>query len=208
VLALLWATNLYNFMDGIDGIATVEAITVSGAAAALFAVNGDRELVVVSLTILAVSSGFLAWNWEPSRIFMGDVGSGFFGFAFGWLAIAGEQHRPGSLLWIALLAGVFLADATLTLIRRAAHGERFYHAHRNHAYQRLSRVWSSHSRVSTGVLILNLFLGALVLIRTLYPWLPVIVAVVSIVTLAAVYTWVEVQSPMYERQRTGGVRDR
>ena len=134
-LLWVWFVNLYNFMDGIDGIAGSEAASI-GIGLALFAIagiGGDPALAAAAI-IAAAAIGFLVWNWAPARIFLGDVGSVPLGYLLGFL-----------LLWAAALGNwrialilplYFLADATITLLRRLLRGERVWRAHRQHFYQR------------------------------------------------------------------------
>jgi Fuc2NAc and GlcNAc transferase len=156
VITIVWTTNLFNFMDGIDGIAGSEAVFVAAAGAALnWYVGGDRELSMVLLCLAGASLGFLAWNWPPARIFMGDVGSGFLGFTLA--AVGLMANRQGSIaiaVW-PILGGVFLVDATVTLIRRASRGDRWFEAHRMHAYQHLARRWNSHRGATLVVIAIN-----------------------------------------------------
>ncbi|MGE0189098.1 MAG: glycosyltransferase family 4 protein [Steroidobacteraceae bacterium] len=155
-LAIIWTLNLFNFMDGIDGIATSEAIFVTGAGAGLayfMGASGSTSLVAVLLA--ASCLGFLTWNWPPAKIFMGDVGSGYLGYVIAVLAIAAARENPVALFVWLILGGVFFVDATMTLIRRLIRHERVYVAHRSHAYQWLSRRWNSHKRVTVLVLCFN-----------------------------------------------------
>jgi Fuc2NAc and GlcNAc transferase len=148
LLALTWSTNLFNFMDGIDGIAGSEAAFVTGAGAWINSQQGDPGVTAAMLCLSAASAGFLAWNWPPARIFMGDVGSGFLGLMIPMLDLTASARAPIPLqVWI-ILGGLFLADATVTLLRRAIRGDRWFEAHRLHAYQRLARRWKSHQRVT------------------------------------------------------------
>jgi Fuc2NAc and GlcNAc transferase len=159
-VAIVWAINLTNFMDGIDGLAATEAATVSLTAAALLAPIAPGLASAAALAGGA-ALGFLVWNWQPARIFLGDVGSGFVGFVLAVLGVASE--RSGALpvaVWI-LLYMVFAVDGTVTLIRRAVRGERWYAAHRSHAYQRVTQAGWSHQAVTLTVLALNLALAGL-----------------------------------------------
>lgn len=153
-LAIVWVLNLFNFMDGIDGIAASEAIFVSCAGAVLGPIPPTPE--VLAATILgAACAGFLVWNWPPAKIFMGDVGSGYLGFMIAVLALAATRSNPVAIwVWL-ILGGTFFVDATVTLIRRTLHGERVHEAHRSHAYQWLARRWGSHLPVTLSVLALN-----------------------------------------------------
>lgn len=158
VLFLIWMLNLFNFMDGIDGIATIEAITVSaGAALILFIKGGDGAIINFLLLISCASFGFLFWNFPKARIFMGDSGSSFLGFVLGGTAIYSEVISPGMFWVFLILLSVFIVDATLTLAVRALRRDRLYEAHRSHAYQNASRRLKSHVKVTLFVAGINLF---------------------------------------------------
>ncbi len=156
VIYLVWLSNLFNFMDGIDGIAGVEALTVcAGSAAIAFVAVRWGDLWIAPVVVAAATLGFLVWNWPPARIFMGDVGSGFLGVIIGALSIVAAQTEP-RLLWSWLiLLGVFIVDATITLFRRIARRERFYQAHRSHAYQHASLRCGGHLPVTIAVAAIN-----------------------------------------------------
>jgi Fuc2NAc and GlcNAc transferase len=156
-LGIVWALNLFNFMDGIDGIAASQAIFMSGTGAALAMLAGmSNSIPLAGLVLAAASLGFLAWNWPPARIFMGDVGSGYLGFAMAVIGLAAMHERAVMLpVWL-ILGGVFFIDSTVTLFRRLARRERVYEAHRGHAYQWLARRWNSHLRVTMACLLLNI----------------------------------------------------
>lgn len=153
---LVWLLNLYNFMDGIDGLASVEAITVCLSACLVYWLSGHQELAWTPLLLVGAVWGFLCWNFPPARIFMGDAGSGFLGLIIGLLALIACAKAP-ELLWCWLiLLGVFIVDATWTLLRRLLRGDKVYEAHRSHAYQYASRHYGSHKTVVYGVLAINL----------------------------------------------------
>jgi Fuc2NAc and GlcNAc transferase len=157
LLALVWVTNLFNFMDGIDGIAGSEAVFVSGAGALLNWVQGGAPgLTAAMLCLAAASLGFLRWNWPPARIFMGDAGSGFLGFTLVVFALAVIQRGTMPFEVWPILGGFFLVDATITLLRRIVRGDRWFEAHRMHAYQWLARRWKAHLPVTLSVSVLNL----------------------------------------------------
>jgi Fuc2NAc and GlcNAc transferase len=156
VLAIVWGTNLFNFMDGIDGIAGAEAVFIGGAGAWLaFSFGGNGGLGEAMLCIAAASAGFLIWNWPPAKIFLGDAGSGFLGFTLATLSWAACIHGSFRIEVWAILAGVFVVDATLTLTRRVVRGDRWFEAHRTHAYQHLARRWGSHFAVTLAVSAIN-----------------------------------------------------
>jgi len=150
---LVWLLNLYNFMDGIDGIASVEAICVCLGGALLYSLLGiagsdQHTEFVVPLLLAAAVTGFLFWNFPPARVFMGDAGSGFLGITLGVLSLQAAWVAP-QLLWCWLiLLGVFIVDATFTLLRRLLRGDKVYEAHRSHAYQYASRQYGRHLLVT------------------------------------------------------------
>ncbi|MEW6120742.1 MAG: glycosyltransferase family 4 protein [Pseudomonadota bacterium] len=164
LLAGVWWVNLFNFMDGIDGIAGGQAISMSLLAAAMIAAAHPEAVVTpvwCAILLLAVSSGgFLSLNWSPARIFMGDVGSTW--LAVTLFAIALLSVESGWMTYTAwlILAAVFVADASVTLAVRVVRGERWYRPHRNHAYQKLARLRSrsraaAHRWVSLLVISIN-----------------------------------------------------
>jgi Fuc2NAc and GlcNAc transferase len=158
VMAIVWILNLFNFMDGIDGIAASEAacVLIGGAGLGLFVAKNSPIQVAPELIIGAACLGFLRWNWSPAAIFMGDIGSGFLGYAIAVIALNASQTSAINFFAWLILGGVFFVDATVTLCRRLLRRERVYHAHRTHAYQWLARRWASHSRVTIAVIIINL----------------------------------------------------
>jgi Fuc2NAc and GlcNAc transferase len=196
VVVVAAAINFYNFMDGIDGLAATEAITASGAAAVLFWHAGYPSLGFVSLLVAAASAGFLYWNWSPARIFMGDVGSGFLGYVFGVLALA-TRHTASipATIWLILLA-VFIVDALLTLLRRVVRAERWYEAHKSHAYQRYVQAGYGHRQVTSSVLALNVVLIVLAAAAAEFPSLQVAALLAAGVVVVGAYLVVERLNPM------------
>jgi Fuc2NAc and GlcNAc transferase len=157
VVTVVWTTNLFNFMDGIDGIAASEAIFVLSAGAGINWLGGGNPAVTpVMLCLAACCLGFLRWNWPPARIFMGDVGSGFLGFSIAVLGLAASKEGNIPIEVWGILGGVFLVDATLTLLRRMVRGDRWFEAHRMHAYQRLARRWKAHLPVTSLVIFVDI----------------------------------------------------
>lgn len=157
VLYLVWMLNLYNFMDGIDGLASVEAVSASCGAAIIFWLLGYHNLAWPPLLLSATLVGFLYWNFPPARIFMGDAGSGFLGLILGMFSLM-SAWSDSKFLWVWLiLLGVFIVDATLTLFRRFLRREKVYEAHRSHAYQFAARYFNSHRVVTLSVISINAF---------------------------------------------------
>jgi len=187
VLGIVWALNLFNFMDGIDGIAAAEAVFVASAGALLGLIAGGAGEVSAGCWMLAfASAGFLLWNWPPAKVFLGDVGSGFLGYVIAVFALAAARTNPTALwVWL-ILGGVFFVDATVTLLRRLLRGERVYEAHRSHAYQWLARRWGSHRRVTVAVMMLNLiWLLPCAFLATVHPDHAAGIAIVALVPLVA-----------------------
>ena len=152
---LVWMINLYNFMDGIDGLAGTEAVCVSGFGGVLLFWCGFGAMAQGAWSLAAASAGFLVWNWPPAKIFMGDAGSGFLGFVLGVFAISNAIERPWMLWpWLILLS-VFIVDSTVTLLRRWMNRARWYQAHCSHAYQHAARRWNSHGRVTIAIAMIN-----------------------------------------------------
>jgi Fuc2NAc and GlcNAc transferase len=146
VLWIVWLTNLYNFMDGIDGIAGVQALIASLGLAIVAGGLGAGTSSWLLLALAGSSLGFLFFNFPPSSIFMGDVGSTAIGFFFGILPLLPES-RPIPVEPVALALSLFVLDATWTLLRRVAAGEKWYTPHRTHLYQRPVVVGVGHRTV-------------------------------------------------------------
>lgn len=171
VLGIVWTLNLFNFMDGIDGIASCEAVFVAlaGAAVQLYGGSGG-EMPLIAIVFALACAGFVVWNWPPARIFMGDVGSGYMGYLIAVLALIAARDNPVALLVWVILGGLFFVDATVTLVRRVSRGASVSEAHRSHAYQRLARRWGSHRSVTSLALLINvLWLLPYALLAAKYP---------------------------------------
>lgn len=159
-LGLVWAANLFNFMDGADGLAGGMAAIGFGVLAAGAAQGGFAALAVMCAALASAAAGFLAWNFPPARVFMGDAGSIPLGFLAGALGTYGALAGAWPA-WFPLLAfSPFVVDATLTLARRVAKRERFWVAHRSHAYQRLVLSGWSHRRLALAAYALMAAAGA------------------------------------------------
>ncbi len=169
VLLWAWFMNLFNFMDGIDGITAVETSAIGFGLAFVAALTGIASggylLLVVALAAAAL--GFLPWNWHPARVFLGDAGSVPLGFAAGWLLLllASRGYWASALL----LPLYYLADASLTLLSRLLRGERVWRAHRSHFYQRALGADGNHAAVSLWILAGNLGLIAAAVTAVWHP---------------------------------------
>jgi Fuc2NAc and GlcNAc transferase len=195
-IGIVWAVNLFNFMDGIDGLAGSQATLIFGAAALLL-FRADAVGLAALAGILAASSlGFLLWNWPPAKIFMGDVGSGPLGYLVASLALVSERAGAIPILVFGILGGVFVCDATVTLLRRFLRGKRPDEAHRDHAYQRLARAWGRHQPVTLAAAGVTLLLSALGAMAVFNPALLLIVTVGSFVLLGLLMLAAERRAPM------------
>tara|TARA_B100000686_G_scaffold332315_1_gene396918 strand:+ start:394 stop:1413 length:1020 start_codon:yes stop_codon:yes gene_type:complete len=155
VTALVWVLNLYNFMDGIDGIATIELLFVTAMLLIFSISTGDQVIGALSAVLLSAGAGFLFWNWPPAKIFLGDVGSNFIGFVLGVLALISMQHQSLTVWTWLILLGVFVVDTTVTLVVRVSTGHSWYEGHASHAYQNAARFYNSHFKVMIIVLGIN-----------------------------------------------------
>ncbi len=185
-LAWLWFLNLFNFMDGIDGLAGSEAVAVAGGLALVAAAGGVATgLQQPALVLAGAAAGFLAWNWQPAKVFMGDVGSIPLGFALGWLLFAAASAG----LWPAalLLPLYFVADASITLTRRLLAGKPVLQAHREHFYQRAIQAGRSHAAVVRRVIAANAALIAFALAVPALGW-PLALAGGGLTVLALILT--------------------
>jgi Fuc2NAc and GlcNAc transferase len=150
VVAVLWFLNLFNFMDGIDGIAASQGVFMATGAAVLAGFGGAAARDVTLLCCVAAAAlGFLIWNRPPARIFMGDVGSAYLGYLLPMLGIWISREFPIDVWGFVVLGSLFIGDASATLLRRTLSGRRWHEAHRSHVYQRLARRFG-HGRVTLG----------------------------------------------------------
>ncbi len=188
LLYLVWLLNLYNFMDGINGLASIEAITVCLGAIVLYWVVEISDVWVIPALLSIAVLGFLFWNFPRAKIFMGDVGSGFIGIVLGILSIQ-AAWVASELFWSwIILLGAFIIDATVTLIRRIVRGEKYFEAHRSHAYQYAARKFTSHTKVTLAFAIINLVwllpIAILVGMKIVDGFLGVIIAYIPLFFLA------------------------
>ena len=157
LVGIVWFINLFNFLDGIDGYASLEAITVS---LAFLIFTGDP----LGLILIAPVTGFLIWNWPKAKIFMGDIGSTQLGFILAILGIYYHNEQQLHILQWLMLTSLFWFDASLTLFRRWKNKEKLSVAHRKHAYQRVVQSGLSHKKTILISLTLNIFIFSLIVI--------------------------------------------
>lgn len=156
VLYLVWLLNLFNFMDGIDGLAASEAICVTAGICFFILFRETQYAIWVMLAIAGSCVGFLMINWPPAKLFMGDVGSGFLGIVLGVMSLMTVNEGVVSIWSWLILLGFFIVDASLTLIIRLLRGEKVHEAHDLHAYQHANRVFGGKI-VLFSVLAINIF---------------------------------------------------
>lgn len=156
MLIVVWMTNLYNFMDGSDGLAGGMAAIGFGALSAGAWLGGDSGLAAFCAAIAAAALAFLRFNFPPARVFMGDVGSIPLGFLAASLGVAGIQQNIWPWHFPLLVFLPFIADASVTLLRRALRGEKLWQAHRSHYYQRVVLLGASHHQLALAAYFLML----------------------------------------------------
>lgn len=192
VLMIVWMTNLYNFMDGADGLAGGMAVFGFGAYAWVWGVHGHADLALFAAVIPAAALGFLLFNFPPARVFMGDAGSIPLGFLAAGLGLLGVV-RGAWPVWFPLLAfAPFVVDATVTLLRRGLRGEKVWQAHNQHYYQRLIRMGWSHRRTALTEYGLMLASGAVAVSALTLATMPAyVLGGLWLLLLAAGMLWVD-----------------
>jgi Fuc2NAc and GlcNAc transferase len=193
----LWSINLFNFMDGTDGISSVEALFVLGGQSFFFIDKHNTTMAHLLWFLCAAILGFLLWNWPKAKVFMGDVGSASLGLLIALIAICLQKYEQVPIILSLMLYGVFLFDATLTLIRRLFHKEKWYEAHKSHAYQRVHQAGFSHLKLLLGVIIINIIIVILTLVAFYWPHLTLYMALLELLILCIIYFAIEQRQPMY-----------
>jgi UDP-GlcNAc:undecaprenyl-phosphate GlcNAc-1-phosphate transferase len=193
VIWLVGLMNIFNFMDGLDGLAGGTAMLAALFFAVATFLEGSYFIYLVSLVLFSSVLGFLVFNYPPARIFMGDVGSQFLGFAFAAIAVIAAERdaSPTSLLVMPLLFFHFIFDTVFTFFRRLRCGERVTQAHRGHLYQALNRLGASHARVSWAHYVASIVQGAAAIALLQLPADARIFVFVPLLALGAIYAaWV------------------
>jgi UDP-N-acetylmuramyl pentapeptide phosphotransferase/UDP-N-acetylglucosamine-1-phosphate transferase len=193
-IAVAWMTNLYNFMDGSDGLAGGMALVGFGAYAVAAGSAGHEPLLALALALAAAALGFLTFNFPPAKIFLGDVGSVPLGFLAGALGLQGWRDDLWPLWFPVVVFAPFIADASATLVRRALRGEKVWQAHREHYYQRLVRLGFGHRGTAYVAYGLMLVCAALALYgRQQRPSVQWTMVAASLVVLVAAAGWIELR---------------
>jgi Fuc2NAc and GlcNAc transferase len=181
-IGVMWFVNLYNFMDGIDGLAVSQAIVAMITLAVWFYADAQMLLCAICLLFAGACAGFLVFNWSPAKIFMGDVGSLSLGGFFACLILFGVSHSGIPVLSFVLLFWVFIFDSGVTLVRRLIQKKKVWQAHREHYYQRLAGAGMAHDKVVVLHLLFMIFSSLLASISVQYRDLVVPMLGVSVLT--------------------------
>ncbi|MCD5401589.1 glycosyltransferase family 4 protein [candidate division NPL-UPA2 bacterium] len=197
VVAFVWFINLFNFMDGIDGLATSGATFFSLSIGGYFLWQGIEPYGSLLIILAASSLAFLYFNWPPAKMFLGDAGSNFFGYLFGALLLITVKNEVFSIwTWLIILA-YFITDTTTTTFLRMCLVKGWYQAHRSHAYQNLARALNDHKFVTRLILVIHVFyllpLAYLSIQYQQYAWLAFLASVVPIFLFVLRY------GPLYAR---------
>jgi UDP-N-acetylmuramyl pentapeptide phosphotransferase/UDP-N-acetylglucosamine-1-phosphate transferase len=173
IVGIVWFINLYNFMDGVDGFASIQTMIIC---LVIYIMSGN----IINIVLIACVSGFLYWNWPKAKIFMGDVGSTQLGFILIVLGIYFHNTLEFSILnWIMILSP-FWFDATYTLYRRWRNKEKLSQAHRKHAYQRIVQAGFSHQKVNLFLIAINVIIFGMILLYREYKMLKIPMFLVSL----------------------------
>lgn len=203
-LAIAWITNLYNFMDGSDGLAA--GMSVAGFATYAIAawLAGDAPTALVCASLVGAAAAFLAFNFPPARVFLGDVGSIPLGFLAGALGVTGWRNDAWPLWFPLLVFAPFVGDATVTLVRRLLRRERVWQAHKEHYYQRLVRMGFGHRGTAGVAYGAMLVCGIAALLgRTQAPGVQASIFAGVTIALAAFAAWVDLRWARYLRTSQG-----
>jgi len=189
-LLLIWMTNLYNFMDGLDGLAGGMAVFGFGAYALAAGLAGANDLMLLALCVTAAAAAFLRFNFPPARLFMGDAGAIPLGFLAAALGIEGWLRGLWSPLFPLLAFSPFILDASVTLLRRMAAGKRLWQAHREHYYQRLARLGWPVRRILLGAYAIMFASGLTACLAERHPTGPAILAGLAAAYLV-LFGWID-----------------
>jgi UDP-N-acetylmuramyl pentapeptide phosphotransferase/UDP-N-acetylglucosamine-1-phosphate transferase len=190
ILAVVWMTNLYNFMDGSDGLAGGMAAIGFGALALAAWLGNAFELAKLCASIAVAALAFLRFNFPPARVFMGDTGSIPLGFMAASLGILGVRQNVWPWVFPVLVFSPFIADASVTLVRRALRGEKVWQAHRSHYYQRVVLLGASHRQLALAAYMLMLTMVVLAFALWLQPqhtaWVLILSAAIYLLIFMAI----------------------
>tara|TARA_B100001142_G_C14326447_1_gene652482 strand:+ start:1385 stop:2401 length:1017 start_codon:yes stop_codon:yes gene_type:complete len=187
-LIWVWFINLFNFMDGIDGISGIETVSIGIGIALVVLVAGlEPILAILGLALSASALGFLVWNWQPAKIFLGDVGSIPLGFLLGWLLL--QLAVSGQWVSALILPLYYIADTSIILLRRGLRGEKVWQSHNEHFYQQAVLHGLSHAKVAFYVFLANVSLIIFATTAAIgWSWPSLICAVVVVLILIFIFS--------------------
>ncbi|MEI6050833.1 MAG: glycosyltransferase family 4 protein [Bacteroidota bacterium] len=191
VIGIVWFINLFNFLDGIDGYASLEAVVISSA---MYLFTGNA----ICLVLIAPVFGFLYWNWPGAKIFMGDIGSTQLGFILIILGIYFHNNAELSIIHWVMLSSLFWFDATLTLFRRWRNKEKLTVAHRKHAYQRAVQSGLSHQKTIIISVLINFIIVGLVFLSRVYEGMVMPLFLINVLFLYAITKLIDKKIPFKE----------
>lgn len=198
---LIWAINHFNFMDGLDGFSAIQAIFLLSTYSLIFGNHNGVFYESVCLMLTANLLGFLIFNFPPAKVFMGDVGSATLGLTTFLMGLIAQKYYDVPILYWFMLNGLFLFDATITLIRRIINREVWYAPHKKHAYQRLKQLGVSSEIILLGQIAINTGIMGLVTCLHFYEKYMLSIVTVEFVGLSIVYFLIERVYPMASLKR-------
>lgn len=196
LLSIVWSTNLYNFMDGMDGLAAIEALFVLGIGGFICYQHEAVELSLLAFMMMISLAGFLVWNWPKASVFMGDVGSYCLGCLISLLAIVSYWRYGVPIIFWLILYSLFWFDATLTLLRRFFLRKNIMEPHQDAGFHRLLQVGYSQQQLLFGVIVINMILAFLACYADFNPEHQMVCFIFSIILLTAVSLWIERRQPL------------
>lgn len=199
-LTLIWAINHFNFMDGLDGFCAMQSVFLLAAYAFFFSINVGLIPQQLCWILECSLLGFLLFNFPPATLFMGDVGSVSLGFIIFVMAIIGQKNYQIPIVYWFVLNGLFLFDATITLFRRVWNKEKWFTAHKKHAYQRLRQFGLSSKHILLGQLVLNTVFFVLVMLQHYLLFHLAVVVLIQLGIMVFIYFLIERCFPMYGRE--------
>lgn len=190
LVGIVWMANLNNFMDGMDGLAASQAVIAGLTLGTWFLYLGDIELAFLCAVLVAAHYGFLLWNWQPAKIFMGDVGSITVGALYGMLIVIAANRYNLPVVSLAMIFIVFIADATFTVLNRIRNGERFWLPHRSHFYQRAGLAGVTHARVVVIYIVMMVLCSLFATLSVLYRDIIGLMVGATLIVLSLTAFWV------------------
>lgn len=190
LVGIVWMANLNNFMDGMDGLAASQAIVGGLTLCVWFLYLGDVEVALLCIILVAANYGFLLWNWQPAKIFMGDVGSITIGALYATLVVIAANRHNLPVSSLLMVFSVFIADATYTVLNRIRKRERFWLPHRSHFYQRAGLAGVAHSRVVLIYIVMMVLCSLFATFSVLYRDIISLMIGLIVLMLASFALWV------------------